>query len=136
MKKLSRKVVKGKPRNTVTRDITSKDKVATNLMIKPSPPSHPRSNFELYESNKQSSTLNSLMGQLGGTHRLRAHNILPISSSPSTHRNNRKVTPGIMTRNKGTNITTTLKQPSIMDVIVKGKKLLNSIQLTPAEPKK
>ena len=31
MKKLPRRVVKGKPRNTVTRDITSKDKVATNL---------------------------------------------------------------------------------------------------------
>ena len=35
MKKLPRRVVKGKPRNTVTRDITSKDKVATNLTIKP-----------------------------------------------------------------------------------------------------
>ena len=96
MKKLPRRVVK--PRNTVTRDITSKDKVATNLTIKPT--------------------------------------ILPIYSPPSTPRNNKRGTPRIIPKTKRKNIITDPKQPSIMDFVSKGKKRLNSIQLTPGETKK
>ena len=79
-------------------------------------------NFELYDKNQQPSTHNPLLGHLGGTQLQRVPNLVPISSPPSTPSSKKKVTPQTMIGKTWKYKATTIKQPSIMDFILKGKK--------------